>query len=75
MSVYLMKCATEIVGGLKNVKEVEIRDCGADGKPYMLIYFYKENENDDNELRKGQRYKYDYTRYRFEFEQAFTVEW
>ena len=73
MSVYLMKCATEIVDGLKNVKDVEIKSSGADGKPYMLVYFFKENEKDLDELRKVQRYKYSVSRERFEYEAEYEI--
>lgn len=75
MSVWFMKKATEIVDGVKGaVKEVKINECGADGKPYMIIYFYKENEKDLEEPRKCERYKYSYNREQFEFEKAYTIE-
>ena len=75
MQVNLMTKATEIVDSIADaVKEVKINDCGTDRKPYMIIYFYKENEKNLDEPRKCERYNYSYDSKCFEFEKAYTIE-
>ncbi len=69
MNVHLMKCATEIVSDLKNVRDVTISDGHHTGNnPYMIVYFYKENEKNLDELRKTNRYKYSAEQKKFIFD-------